>query len=201
MRGMIVVLAALTVAGCGAQGDEEAAFTGSTTVTEASAPDSAPPPIVLESPYGDQTAVRGSYSVSYETGVLNADGPAARPKEVTAVVAGDEVRFVFAGAEIVSAGGCHGGDPQDCIGSVGVKPLGCDNRSVETIPLELGPETTWTVDLEPGAYELAVFASYESEGANGHVSGSLGLTVAGAKHWDALGVYEVERSMRVCSSD
>jgi hypothetical protein len=99
--------------------------------------------------------------------VLFADASATHPKEVTAVAAGDEVRFVFVGAEIVSAVGCHGGDPQDCIGLVGVKPLGCDRRTIETIPLALGPETRWTVDLASGAYQLDVFASYESEGASG----------------------------------
>ena len=78
--------------------------------------------------------------------------------------------------------------------------IGCKNRTVETIPLAVGPETRWTVDLEPGAYELDVFAYYESGGASGDVSGSLGLTVAGAKQWDALHVSPVEPSMWVCSS-
>ena len=69
------------------------------------------------------------------------------------------------------------------------------------MPLVPGSETRWTVDLEPDAYEPDVFAYFESDaGATGDVSGTLGLTVAGAKQWDALGVSAVEPSMWVCSS-
>jgi hypothetical protein len=67
------------------------------------------------------------------------------------------------------------------------------------VPLAPGPSTTWTVDLEPGAYELHVYANFESKDANGDVSGSLGLTVAGAKKWDALGVSRVEPAMWICA--
>jgi hypothetical protein len=60
------------------------------------------------------------------------------------------------------------------------RPLGCDDRTIETVALAPGPQTPWTVDLEPGAYELDVFGYFESDaGATGDVSGTLGLTVAG----------------------
>lgn len=50
-----------------------------------------------------------------------------------------------------------------------------------------------------GAYQLDVFALFDTEdGRSGDVSGTLGLTVAGPKKWDALGVGAVERDMKVC---
>jgi hypothetical protein len=206
MKVLVMLLVAVAVAGCSVGRDtasppapsgQEEVDTVPPTLTEVDAPDYRPPTIVLESPYGDQTAMRGTYSVSGEEGVLFADAPRVHPKEVTAVAAGDEVTFAFPGTEIVSAGGCHG-DRDDCIGAVSVMPLGCRRGRIERIPLALGPETRWTVDLEPGAYELYLSASYESEGASGFVSGSLGLTVAGAKKWDALGVSSVEPDMWAC---
>jgi hypothetical protein len=57
----------------------------------------------------------------------------------------------------------------------------------------------WDVDLDPGAYQLDVFARFEaSDGRAGDVSGVLGLTVPGPKENDALGVHGVKRSMQVC---
>ncbi len=205
MRFATALLLALALAGCGVErdaagppassGEEETAVTVPRPAIEVDPPKLQPPHIVLESPYGDQTAVQGSYCVEHVDTATGegqgacSDSAAVRPKEVTAVAAGDEVRFVFVGAEIVSSSGCHGDDPQDCIGYVHVTSLGCDHRWVEIVPLALGAETLWTVDLEPGAYQLDVFGYFESDaGATGDVSGSLGLTVAGPKQWDALGV-------------
>jgi hypothetical protein len=68
------------------------------------------------------------------------------------------------------------------------------------VPLALGRETRWTVDLEPGAYELDVCGYFESDvGASGDVSGSLGLTVAGTKEYGALGVSAVKPALKVCA--
>jgi hypothetical protein len=60
-------------------------------------------------------------------------------------------------------------------GSVSVHRLGCDRRlsSFEVV----GPTTEWTVDLEPGSYELEVFAVFETASTNGDTSASLGLLV------------------------
>jgi hypothetical protein len=165
-----------------------------------------PPRIVLRA-VEDQKAVPGSSCVEYVdpasgsgTGVCGDTG-AVHPKAVSVVMPGDEVTFVFDGAEIVRSGGCHADDEQDCIGSVSVRPLGCEGEEIERVPLELGPETPWTVELEPGAYELDVFGYFESEiGATGDVSGALGLLVGGGpKEDDALGVVAVEPSMQVCA--
>jgi hypothetical protein len=81
-----------------------------------------------------------------------------------------------------------------------VKPLGCEDREVELLPLALGPETRWKIDLEFGAYELDVFGYFESsDGATGDVSGALGLFVGGGpKKYDALGVTGIKRAMQVC---
>jgi hypothetical protein len=217
MRFATALLLVLALVGCGAEteatgppassGDAEPAVTVQPSATEADPSELQAPRIVLQSPYGDQMAVQGSYCVQYVDdatgegqGACN-DSAAVSPRKVTAVAAGDEVRFVFAGAEIASPSGCHGDDTQDCIGSVRVKPLGCDERKVDRVPLALGPETRWMVDLQPGAYRLDVFGYFESdEGATGDVSGTLGLTVAGPKRWDALGVLAVDPAL-VCPSD
>jgi hypothetical protein len=217
MRVAIVLLFVLAVAGCGTEGDvgspsassgEGQVSTVSATETEVDPRELQPPPIVLESRYGEQTAVQGSYCVEYEDAASGqsqgacSDTGTIHPKAVTAVAGGDKVAFAFPGAEIVSASGCHSDDPQDCIGEVSVKPLGCDDRTVATVPLARGPLTRWTVDLEPGAYQLDVFVYFESdEGATGDVSGTLGLTVAGGKKWDALRVGAVKPSLQVCPFD
>lgn len=164
-----------------------------------------PPRIVLRA-VDEQKAVEGSFCIEYsdpQSGYGSAscgDSGPVHPKAVSVVMPGDEVTFLFEGADIVRSSGCHSDDEQDCIGSVSVRPLGCEDREVERIPLALGPETAWTVDLEAGAYELDVFGYFESElGATGDVSGSLGLLVGGGpKKDDALGVIRAEPSMRVC---
>jgi hypothetical protein len=83
---------------------------------------------------------------------------------------------------------------------VTIRPLGCTDQVTTEITLEPGTgEHPWDVDLDHGAYQLDVFALFEAkDGRTGDVSGTLGLTVAGAKKWDALGVLGVRRSMHVC---
>lgn len=128
------------------------------------------------------------------------DAPAVHPVAITVAQPGDEVTFVFSGADVVRPRGCHGEDEQWCSGYVLVRPLGCEDREVQRVPLALGPETRWTIDLETGAYELDVFGYFESsEGATGDVSVALGLLVGGGpKNHDYLGVVAVKRAMQVC---
>jgi hypothetical protein len=154
----------------------------------------------------EQEAVAGSSCVDYVdpasgggSGVCS-DSPAVHPNAITIAMPGDEVTFVFSGADIVRPSGCQAEDEQGCIGYVQVKPLGCEDREVERVPLALGPETRWTIDLEFGGYELDVFGYFESnDGATGDVSGALGLIVGGGpKKYDALGVTEIKRAMQVC---
>jgi hypothetical protein len=219
MRFLALVGVALLLAGCGSAPEQtgvpassgEATASGEGTVTDPKATDPEggsrlkPPSIVLVSAQGKQRAVRGSYCVTYEDpdsgvgeGVCADSGP-VHPKAVTAVARGDEVTFVFGDARVVRPRACHSDDEQGCIGYVNVRPLGCEDPQLESVPLALGPETRWAVDLEPGAYELDVFAYFESDGgASGDVSGTLGLTVAGPKTNDALGVGAIKPWMQVC---
>jgi hypothetical protein len=142
-----------------------------------------PPRIWLESAGGSQAAEPGSSCVSFtnqQTGegvAVCGDTPDVHPREQTVVRPGDPVRFVL-GGEVVRADGCHAEDPQSCVGEVLVKPLGCHGPVVDRIPLAFGSNTTWTVDLDPGSYELDYFANFETnDGRTGDVSGSLGLLV------------------------
>jgi hypothetical protein len=165
-----------------------------------------PPEILLRSRGGEQKAVEGSFCVDYVdkasgqgSGVCGDSGP-INPAEVTVEQPKEELTFVFEDARIVRAEGCHANSEQACIGFVHVRPLGCEDREVKRVPLALGPETRWTIDLETGAYELDVFGYFESsDGVAGDVSGSLGLIVGGGpKKYDYVGVVAVKRSMQVC---
>jgi hypothetical protein len=153
-----------------------------------------PPPILLLSEVGKQKAVYGSYCVDFVDeatgqgqGVCSDAAGSPIPARITSIAAGDGVTFVLEDA-VARAG------------KVTIRPLGCDDQ--RTAELEFEPGTgrlEWDVDLDPGAYQLDVFAPFEAkDGRTGDVSGTLGLTVAGAKKWDALGVSGVRRSMQVC---
>jgi hypothetical protein len=215
VKQLSVLVVALALAGCGstAERTDVPASSGQESVpvetvgpTTAPADESKsrPPQIVLRSSAGEQKAVEGSFCVDYvdpasgQGSGLCSDSPAIHPDAITVAQPGDEVTFVFSGADIVRPSGCRG-EEQGCIGYVYVKPLGCEDREVERVPLALGPETRWTIDLETGAYELDVFGYFESSsGATGDVSGALGLFVGGPKEGDALGVLAVKPSMQVC---
>ena len=145
-----------------------------------------PPPIVLESAAGRQEAVPGSSCVSYpdpgsDDVVIGSCSIAGRfsPESLSTVRPGDVIHILLEGAEVVRSDGCvddqHEGE---CIGTAAVLPLGCKEKAVMTIPLARGPVTTWKVELDSGAYELAVSAYFSApDGRGGDVSGSLGLLV------------------------
>lgn len=154
-----------------------------------------PPAILLVSETGRQKAVRGSYCVDYVneatgqgSGVCADAAMPTYPDAVTSVAGGDQVTFVLADAVF----------RPDSV--VMIRPLGCTERVLDKLALDPGTgEHSWQVDLEHGAYQLDVFARFKADdGRTGDVSGSLGLTVAGPKKWDALGVGAVQRSMEVC---
>lgn len=154
-----------------------------------------PPAILLVSETGRQKAVRGSYCVDYVneatgqgSGVCADAAMPTYPDAVTSVAGGDRVTFVLADAAF----------RPDSV--VMIRPLGCTERVLDTLALDPGTgEHTWQVNLEHGAYQLDVFARFKADdGRTGDVSGSLGLTVAGPKKWDALGVGAVDPSMEVC---
>jgi hypothetical protein len=209
VRLIPLLLATLALSACGSAAEQRSAPGSSGQSGEGSVPvettaptvapsgdvELEPPPILLVSETGKQTAARGSYcvdDVNEETGQgsgVCADAAAPTyPKAITAVGPGDPVAFVLHNAAF---------KPQSV---VTIRPLGCTDQ--ETRQLSLKPRTglhTWSVDLEPGAYQLDVFARFEAaDGRSGDVSGSLGLTVAGAKENDALGVHDLKPSLAVC---
>jgi hypothetical protein len=178
----------------------EATASGGGTVTDPTARDPeedtplTPPPIVLLSDVGKQRAVVGSYCLDYVDEATGqgrgacADSTAPHPRRVTSVAPGDRVSIVVEGATV----------KQDS--TVTIRPLGCSDQKVDQLAFEPWTgELEWTVDLDHGAYQLDVFALFEAEdGRKGDVSGTLGLTVAGPKKWDAPGVRPVEPDMKVC---
>jgi hypothetical protein len=175
--GLIALAVSLAAAGCGAGSETSGSGTpAASTATEqvdtsTRADRQKPPPIVLVSDAGSQTAVPGSFCVQYtdeaagESGGACADTLAITPAQLSTVRPAETVRIVLEDAEVTRSG------------SAAVHPL-CRRKTLESIPLEPGPETTWRVDLEPGRYQLDVFAYFESaDGRYGDVSGSLGVLV------------------------
>ena len=219
MRPALLLVPALLLAACGSTA-EQAGVPASSGVESVPVETSGretpidesklkPPQIVLRNGVGEeQKAVTGSFCVDYVdpasgqgSGVCS-DSADVHPDAITVAAAGEEMTFVLNGADIVRPSGCHSEDEQACIGYVYVKPLGYEGPEVDRIPLALGLETGWTIDLERGAYELDVFGYFETaEGATGDVSGALGLLVGGGpKEYDALGVTAIKRKMQVCPS-
>jgi hypothetical protein len=210
MRLAATLIGALLLAGCGSA-DEQTGVPGTSSEATASGegiattvPDAdtgfdestlKPPPIFLVSAQGKQRAVRGSYCVDYVDpdsgagqGACADAGAPTYPKAVTSVVGGDRVTFVIPDATF----------RRESV--VTIHPLGCTDQVMGEVVLRPGTgEHDWLVDLEHGAYQLDVFARFEAnDGRSGDVSGTLGLTVAGSKRWDALGVLGIKPSMQVC---
>ena len=212
MRLFPLVLAALVLVACGSgteqtgvpasSGSSEEFAEGSGTATgsgQVPAPDDEanpkPPPILLLYKGQEQKAVRGSYCVEHVeeatgqgSGVCADSGAPIYPSSVTSVAGGDRVTFVLPEATFRKES------------VVTIRPLGCSDKTVGEIELKPGTgKHTWKVDLDWGAYQLDVFARFEAaDGRTGDVSGSLGLTVAGPKTWDALGVRAINPRMPVC---
>jgi hypothetical protein len=169
-RAASLLVTALALAGCGASESEQ--------LDEAE--NNRRPLILLESVAGRQQGVGGSscvYDAAAGVGTCGATGAVA-PDRLSTVRPGEEVRVLIEGADVTRPAGCVSEDEQACIGSAIVRPLGCEDETVAEIPLSLGPETAWSVDLSPGDYELDVVASFDApDGRYGQVSGSLGLRV------------------------
>jgi hypothetical protein len=211
VRRVSVLVLTVALAGCGSgvqgsgvpgssvEGSATAEGSGTAERSESvpepvKGPSLQPPQILLVSGVGTQKAVLGSYCLQYEdeaTGQSKgvcADSAPALPNAVTSVVGGDQVTFVVRDSTLKDGS------------AVTIRPLGCRDRVTSEIKLEpgAGPHE-WKVDLDYGAYQLDVFALFDAEdGRSGDVSGTLGLTVAGPKTWDALGVGPVRRIMQVC---
>jgi hypothetical protein len=174
MRAILLALAVLLAAACGAEEDEPAG--GGTTGTVAQEPTGSapqvdkpllPPAIELVSEAGRQRAAPGSYCVDDpQAGVgecVDYEAPAG-PEQLSVVRPGETVTIALMGTSAVD-------------GTASVRSLGCEEELV-SVPLE--PETRWEVDLEPGAYELQIFTTFEAGSAGGDTSGVLGLVVDAA---------------------
>jgi hypothetical protein len=143
-------------------------------------PELRPPPIVLVSEAGRQEAVQGSYCITKVSASGEGEGVCAdtgfpHPEQVSLVRPGEEVTIEIVGATIVDRPeGCS----PACPSIVTVYPLGCGpEQAVADFELT-GAATTWKVDLEAGAYELAVFAYFDAgDEGTGDTSGGLGLRV------------------------
>jgi hypothetical protein len=130
-----------------------------------SASDSArlrPPALELVGDAGTQRAVQGSYCVTGPDAGECADVAApVVPERASVVRPGEVVTIAVAGADAVD-------------GTASVHRRGCER---ELLSVELRPETRWTVELGPGAYELRLFTTFEAGSTSGDTSGVLGLVV------------------------
>jgi len=171
------LLVSLLLAACGAETGDVGVPASSALqepvpeTSPAERPDTSPPPVVLVGGAGEQRATINSYCVVAERGEWSksagicVDGTWPHPKRVSVVRPGEEVT-VLVGAHVQA-------------GSVSVLRLGCERDVFERFRLARGEAaTTWNVDLEPGAYELWVFARFAGDTKTGDVSGGLGLVVS-----------------------
>jgi hypothetical protein len=171
MRAILLLVAVFLAAGCGEAETEPGGGGAMGTVEEptGSVPQDAgkprmPPAIELVSEAGRQRAAPGSYCVDDpQAGVgecVDYEAPAG-PEQLSVVRPGETVTIALVGSSAVE-------------GSASVRRLGCEEEVVSVPP---GPETRWEVDLEPGAYELQIFTTFEAGTASGDTSGVLGLVV------------------------
>jgi hypothetical protein len=189
-------------------GTETSAFaeTGGTepaTPTEVHEPDPSPtlkpPLIVLESDAGRQKASPGTYcltrvSEASEGEGICVDSAFQHPEELSVVQPGENVTISIVGADVVVPDGCSPAD--ECASPVTIHPLGCGPEGSMS-RFELSRHSTrWTVDLEPGAYELSVFAYFDGGGGtSGDLAGTVGLLVDPDRK---PAVVPVDESLAVC---
>jgi hypothetical protein len=204
VRLVPLLVLALVLAACGSGTEGPAASSGSSEESAEGSgtapgpggraevddePGPEPPRISLLYKGQKQNAVPGSYCVTGQgSGVCMDSAAPLYPNAVTSVMRGDRVTFVLPEAMFKAES------------AVTIRPLGCWDRAVRDFALTPGAgEHEWKVDLPSGAYQLDVFALFEAEdGRSGDVTGSLALTVAGPKKWDALGVGAIADRMPVC---
>jgi len=131
-----------------------------------------PPPILLVSETGKQTAVQGSYCITYDNPAssvdqgLCLDSAMVRPDTITVVHPGDRATILVPDSTL----------KEERI--VTVRPLGCVGRETKMLRFPVTGQLHWQVDLDAGAYQLDVFVQFETDdGRSGDVLGTLGLLV------------------------
>ena len=169
MRALVFTVCLVLATGCGARETTSGVSTAAadepptTSIGDEADDDQRPPPFVLVSVAGRQVGVQSTYCVTGPTVGTCADyvqiGP---PQKLSVVRPGETLQLVLQ-------------DALTAEGDVSVVRLGCD-RQLSSLELA-GPTTDWTVDLEPGSYELEVFAVFETASTSGDTSASLGLLV------------------------
>ena len=201
MRLALSIFVAVLATGCGAattvpgSSGEEPTLAAPTVSTEADEPDLKPPPIFLVSEAGKQRAAQGSSCVQY-TNLATGEsagqcgdvaGP-VRPKAMTVVQSGDNVIVTIPTAALEKDS------------AITIRPLGCVDKETTRLDFPEAGDLHWPVDLEPGAYELDVFALFElGDGLSGDTSGTLGLLVGGGpKEYDYSGVVALDETLAVC---
>jgi hypothetical protein len=175
-------------------GGTEAADTVATS--EPPTPGPKPPPIVLNSEAGRQKAVFGSYCItsvssSGEGQGICTDAAFPHPKELSVVHPDETVTIAIEGTALDTSH-CS----PSCPSMVTVYRLGCGpERTVTTFELE-SATMPWDVALEPGAYELSVFAYFDDgAGTSGDVAGTLGLLVEPDRE---PAIIPIDESLAVC---
>jgi hypothetical protein len=155
-----------------------------------------PPAILLVSRAGEQRATQGSYCVDLEDpltgqghGVCADSAGPIYPENVSDVNAGEEVTLLLEDAILSTQS------------TVTIRPFGCSGDGGGDGELRWKADTRelpWEVQLDPGFYQVDVFAVFKADdGRTGDVSGSLGLNVIDGPDV-ALHVHPAERSMRAC---
>jgi hypothetical protein len=195
---MFVVVVA---AGCGAATDVPGSSGESPTLAqpivsiEADEPDLEPPPIFLIGAGGKQRAAEGSSCVEYtnaatgeSTGQCADTAGLVKPSAMTVVQPGENVMVTIPAAALKKDS------------AVTIRPLGCVDKETNRLDFPEAGDLNWPVDLEPGAYELDVFARFElGDGLSGDTSGTLGLLVGGGpKEYDHSGVVALDETLAVC---
>lgn len=201
MRLVLFTLAVLALAGCGAATDvpgfsgEPPTLAQPTVSIEAKEPELEPPPIFLVGAGGKQRAAPGSACIEYtneasgeSSGQCRDVAGPVRPKAMTVVQPGDNVIVTIPGASLEKES------------AITIRPLGCVDEETQKLDLPDPGELDWEVDLEPGAYQLDVFALFDlGDGVSGDTSGTLGLLVGGGpKEFDYSGVVALDETLAVC---